>query len=642
MTGIMAKLIAAFRRARAWIRRRKYRSVLIIFAMVLPVATFAAYRSFPEPAHSTCDELRWADEWNSRSVLAADLRSQILAERTILDGLDQRLETSRRDTAKKIVELETRKADLPTNVDSRLLVAKQAERAAERLFNDASLEHELAQNEIEDVRLELESASAALANADANVSAETVAAEEIASKDDATAAEIAEANQRVQELDKAEKEAQQRVAAARDAESKATERAEMASSAMEAAQIALSEASAETDTRAEEKVSADKETSVVDVGAAADAAVEAEDDAAELQAEIESVGEQLQRLEDEFERQSDQVNTIRTRLVVLNDAMLHSIDERLETLRNVAQKLENEKRDSELASVIAEIQGLVTNAAPIGVEIEALRDQLGTQAVTQGPILRSTINIQPVNPIETLKLGSDRKPRRIEVMFANSATTAIAEGLDVGSRDEVEVALPEKAIFEATAGRLSQSNGDEIPPESIAVWTRRIGSELFLSICISPSDGLPAGDYKGSVYLTDPTLDVVKVPVHVTAQFQWIDLLYGLLLILPCMAIAYVWYTGRIAAGADPWDWPSIQEWIAVNFLLLFVVGSASVWAALQVAFSNPSWGATGFGSTAVFGASLVAAVTAVTAVAGKVVGHERRQEKKDKAATNPPTEQSQ
>jgi hypothetical protein len=54
--------------------------------------------------------------------------------------------------------------------------------------------------------------------------------------------------------------------------------------------------------------------------------------------------------------------------------------------------------------------------------------------------------------------------------------------------------------------------------------------------------------------------------------------------------------------------------------MAVLVVGFAAVWATLQVPFNNPTWGASWLTAAAVIGVGLVAAVTAMTVVAGRVV----------------------
>jgi hypothetical protein len=73
-----------------------------------------------------------------------------------------------------------------------------------------------------------------------------------------------------------------------------------------------------------------------------------------------------------------------------------------------------------------------------------------------------------------------------------------------------------------------------------------------MSICIEP-DGLDPGLYAGEVYLVDPSLNPARISVELTAQSRWINWLYSLLIIVPALALAYVWITARYSAGQDPW-----------------------------------------------------------------------------------------
>ncbi|MGI9612727.1 MAG: metalloregulator ArsR/SmtB family transcription factor [Acidimicrobiales bacterium] len=242
-------------------------------------------------------------------------------------------------------------------------------------------------------------------------------------------------------------------------------------------------------------------------------------------------------------------------------------------------------------------------------------------AATASPI-RSSANLQPTKPVALIEFGADREPQRVEIAFESSDfVTSEAEPTTAASEVKA-VELPERAVYFTAPGQLSRPDGTEIYPNQIFLWARRLGPTILMSVCISPEANLPAGRYEGNVYLVDPSLDSVKVPVQVTAQFKWIDLLYYLLPILPLLALLYVWYIGRVAAEESPWDTEPFIRWLKINFVLLFAIGFASVWATLQVAFTNPTWGSSLFGAAAVAGGSLVAAVTAVTAVAGRVRGH--------------------
>jgi len=105
--------------------------------------------------------------------------------------------------------------------------------------------------------------------------------------------------------------------------------------------------------------------------------------------------------------------------------------------------------------------------------------------------------------------------------------------------------------------------------------------------------------------------------------------LYVLPFLLPIAAFCYLWVTARLSAAEDPWDKKAFFKWASENFVLLFVVGFAAVWASLQLAFTDTSWGSSLVGAAAIVGGGLVASVTAMTAIAGKV----RERERADRSA---------
>ena len=126
--------------------------------------------------------------------------------------------------------------------------------------------------------------------------------------------------------------------------------------------------------------------------------------------------------------------------------------------------------------------------------------------------------------------------------------------------------------------------------------------------------------YAGDVYIVDPSLNPAKVHLEVAAQSTWIFWLYSLVLFLPLLALAYLWITARISAGEDPWNLRHLMRWSRINVVAALVVGFTAVWATLQVPLNNQTWGSSVLNAVAVIGVGLVAAVTAMTVVAGKVV----------------------
>jgi len=249
---------------------------------------------------------------------------------------------------------------------------------------------------------------------------------------------------------------------------------------------------------------------------------------------------------------------------------------------------------------------------------------------------RSDVNLVPDAPVSRINLGSHRTTSKVEIILA-TASFGAADSSSTAAQDGVaaaipNVALPDKAEFFTEVGQFDRSEGGAIPPEQISVWARRVDTFVIVSVCIEP-DGLHPGMYAGDVYLVDPSLSPTRVHVEVTAQSQWINFLYLLLILLPALALAYVWITARYSAGQDPWKGSHWWAWFRQNSVAVLVVGFAAVWATLQVPFNNPTWGTSWLTSAAVIGVGLVAAVTAMTVVAGRVVADRQSDDDPDDGA---------
>ena len=249
---------------------------------------------------------------------------------------------------------------------------------------------------------------------------------------------------------------------------------------------------------------------------------------------------------------------------------------------------------------------------------------------------RSDVNLVPDVPVSRINLGSHRTTSKVEIILAtasfgsaDNSSTAAQEGVAVVTPN---VELPDKAEFFTEVGQFGRSQGGAIPPEQISVWARRVDTFVIVSVCIEP-DGLHPGMYAGDVYLVDPSLSPTRVHVEVTAQSRWINFLYLLLILLPALALAYVWITARYSAGQDPWKGSHWWAWFRQNSVAVLVVGFAAVWATLQVPFNNPTWGTSWLTSAAVIGVGLVAAVTAMTVVAGRVVAERESDDDPDDGA---------
>jgi hypothetical protein len=235
---------------------------------------------------------------------------------------------------------------------------------------------------------------------------------------------------------------------------------------------------------------------------------------------------------------------------------------------------------------------------------------------------RSDVNLVAPVPVSRIVLGSHRETSKVEVILTSAGIGApeeSASGEDSTATVAPSVELPDKAQYFTEAGLFRRSQGNAVPADQIFVWSRRVGVTVITSVCIEP-DGLDPGLYAGEVYLVDPTLNPARISIELTAQSRWINWLYLLLIIVPLLALAYVWITARYSAGQDPWKSSHWWAWFRQNSVAVLVVGFAAVWATLQVPFNNPTWGVSWLTAAAVIGVGLVAAVTAMTVVAGRVV----------------------
>lgn len=252
----------------------------------------------------------------------------------------------------------------------------------------------------------------------------------------------------------------------------------------------------------------------------------------------------------------------------------------------------------------------------VAILVESVSDRFAFP----GP--RSDVNLVPAVSVVSIDLGAHRFPTRVEVALETLSlgdtenATADAGAVVISDTD-----LPDKAEFLTEAGQLRRTEGIAIPAQAVSVWARRLGNFVMLSVCITP-DGLDAGQYAGDVYLLDPSLNPMKVHVEVTAQSVFINWLYVLLVLVPISALFYVWVNSRYTAGESPWKWSAFWKWLSENAVIALVVGFIAVWAALQGPFNNPTWGSSLVGSAAVIGVGLVAAMTAMTVVAGRARGH--------------------
>jgi hypothetical protein len=298
-------------------------------------------------------------------------------------------------------------------------------------------------------------------------------------------------------------------------------------------------------------------------------------------------------------------------------------DKKNEQLDELQDVLEADRDQQKIDTLSAEIELVELAITSLAVPIWFL--DTDPEHDTSGAYFppRSDVNLVPAIPVSHINLGSHRATSKVEIVLT-SASLGDAESVSTAAEDGVvivaqNVRLPDKAEYFTEAGQFRRSEGSDMPPDQITVWARRVDTVVIMSVCIEPN-GLHPGMYAGDVYLVDPSLNLTKVRVEVTAQSQWINLLYLLLFIIPALALAYVWITARYSAGQDPWKPSHWWAWFRQNSVAVLVVGFAAVWATLQVPFNNPTWGSSWLTAAAVIGVGLVAAVTAMTVVAGRVV----------------------
>ena len=332
---------------------------------------------------------------------------------------------------------------------------------------------------------------------------------------------------------------------------------------------------------------------------------------------------------------TSQIATLDTQIATL-DTQIATLDTRLEELKQEEQVLSDvtesvnapsDATTEQKMDVQAEREVAEENLSSLQLQRDQ-KDAALTRAETGDASKftppRSSVNLTPNNPVSKISLGSDRDARRVEVILSSELGTSAADSESDAEQpsQEQSAELPDVVELLSITGQFRRSEGVEIPSDQMEVWTRRISSvRAVMTVCITPGDQLDAGNYTGDVFLVDPAVNHVTVPVEIKAQSHIINILYGLLIISPILAFVYVWATARHAAGAEPWDWNSFWNWTEKNFILAFALGFAAVWATLQVPFNNPTWGSSVLNAAAVVGVGLVAAVTAMTAVTGVVRG---------------------
>jgi hypothetical protein len=353
-----------------------------------------------------------------------------------------------------------------------------------------------------------------------------------------------------------------------------------------------------------------------------------------LDTQIAALDTQVEGLEQEEQVLSEQEESLQELGDSLSDVSA-SIDAQSEATTEENQDLQELGDDLEkvnlrtetLDKLRADREAAVENLSSLQLTLdqkEAAKTRAETGDDSKFSPPRSAVNLTPNIPVSKVSLGSDRDSRRVEIVLSSELdTTAVDSETDAAqSSEEQDAELPDVVELLSITGQFRRSEGVEIPADQMEVWTRRISAvRAVMTVCITPGDQLDAGSYTGNVFLVDPAVNQMTVAVEIKAQSHIINFLYGLLIISPILGFLYVWATARYTAGAEPWKWDPFWNWFEQNFILAFALGFAAVWATLQVPFNNPTWGSSVLNAAAVIGVGLVAAVTAMTAVTGVVVG---------------------
>ncbi len=252
----------------------------------------------------------------------------------------------------------------------------------------------------------------------------------------------------------------------------------------------------------------------------------------------------------------------------------------------------------------------------------------------------SPISLEVRSPESALvEFGSSRKPKRVQIVVEPIRATSDGETQQVDTA--ATGTLPLVPEFRVEIRQFARGNNLEIPPNALQAWAVRQGNQIVVDLCITPSAdraspvedgdagksegqsfGMDPGRYKGTVVITDSRFTPLVIPVEVTAQWHQMTDLAALLIFSPIAAVLFVYLKLRHSA-AQTWSWPNLRWWLAHNLALALIVGFAATYATIRVAFTSPTWGESVVESAAVVGATLVAAVGAITTLAGPVVEEE-------------------
>ena len=198
---------------------------------------------------------------------------------------------------------------------------------------------------------------------------------------------------------------------------------------------------------------------------------------------------------------------------------------------------------------------------------------------------------------QVLHLGRDQRSNDIEIVLSISDGPLPAGDLEI-----------RPGTFRKTKSK--------IPTSALSVTeVRRTEDKLVLSLCIDPklAKELSPGDYFGSIQINDQRLRGPDIPVKVTRQTPWINLLGWLgIPVSSALGMLGVWLIERRAAGK-----PSIGKgartaflrWVKINGVMALVSGGAAsyfIWFAQ--ANSDPSFGAKGTDFIALIGTMVGAA----------------------------------
>lgn len=167
--------------------------------------------------------------------------------------------------------------------------------------------------------------------------------------------------------------------------------------------------------------------------------------------------------------------------------------------------------------------------------------------------------------------------------------------------------------LEVHASSLDSPAGDTIPRSRVHGRVTVLGQTLVVDVCVDAREveGLSPGAYEGSLFVTDPRVAPVSVPVAVSVQARYLWLLAPLVLLLPALGLLLVWQSVTS---------PDHEARFGRGALVTYVTAvgaTASVFGAQGL--NNPAWG----GVNAFFAliATMYVTATGATATLGGAAG---------------------